>query len=77
MSMADQAAENIAYFSKEAIRRIEAFRAMPKKDRRVTLLKARLKDLAYWSEYLIPLLNDLTKKAEATRSPQLIPTEKP
>lgn len=62
MSMADQAAENIAYFSKEVLMRIESFRAMPKKERRVSLLKARLEDLAYWAKYLAPLLNDLTKK---------------
>lgn len=62
MTRADQAAANIAYLSKEVIARIEAFRATPKKQRRVSYLKDRLKDLAYWSAHLAPLLNDLTSK---------------
>lgn len=66
VSMADQAADNIAYFAKEVQARIEHFRSLPMKDRRVTILKERLKDLAYWSEYLIPLLNDLTPKRKTS-----------
>lgn len=64
MTRADQAANNIDYLSKEVLRRIKSFRAMPKKHRRVSLLKARIKDLAYWAEYLIPLLNELTPEQE-------------
>lgn len=62
MSMADQAADNISYFSKEVLWRINGFRATPKKKRRISFLKERLEDLAYWSKYLIPLLHDLTEK---------------
>lgn len=62
MTMADRAAENIEYFASEVRLRIAGFRATPKRGRRKTYLKARLKDLAYWAEYLIPLLDDLTKK---------------